>query len=202
MIVAVLILTAGAVVILENSTLRVVAAYMVIVATVGVIAAPATVPALLPLAFFWAAFALKLVLAPAVIGTFVRRNPPARDLRPVASLPLRLIAVLAMGFGAQYVHIPGLAASSLSTLAAYIVLVGLAELVLDRNLLAQVVGLLVLSTGVTLAGVACAPQLPAAVELGAAFDVLVVTFIGLALVRALLTDNPLLDIESLRRLRG
>ena len=47
-----------------------------------------------------------------------------------------------------------------------------------------------------------APQLPEAVELGAAFDVLVVTFIGLALVRALITDNPLLDTESLRRLRG
>jgi len=78
----------------------------------------------------------------------------------------------------------------------------LAVLVVHHNLLAQVIGLLVLGTGVTLAGIVCAPQLPAVLELGATFDALVVTFIGLMLVRATLTHNPLLEVDSLRSLRG
>ena len=46
-----------------------------------------------------------------------------------------------------------------------------------------------------------APQLSAAVELGAAFDVLVTTFIGLALLRTL-HQRGLLDVDYLRNLRG
>ena len=75
-------------------------------------------------------------------------------------------------------------------------------LMVHRNLLAHVIGLLVLGTGIELAGATLAPGLPAAFELGATFDVLVATFIGLALVRAIATHNPLLDVDALRRLRG
>ena len=75
-------------------------------------------------------------------------------------------------------------------------------LVVQRNLIAHVIGLLAFSAGIALAGSAIAPGLPEAVELGASFDALVVTFIGLAIVRAFLTHNPLLDVASLRRLRG
>jgi hydrogenase-4 membrane subunit HyfE len=198
-----LILLAGAGLIIDTSTARVVAAYVFIVGLVAVLAAPATLNAPLPLAFFLAAFLLKLVAAPIAIWEFVRRNAAARTLRPALDLPLRLIVVLVLVFAAQFVpRVPGLGSIPHGGMAAYVVLCGLAVLVVHRNLLAQVIGLLVLSSGVTLAGVVSAPQLPEAVELGAAFDVLVVTFIGLALVRALITDNPLLDTESLRRLRG
>jgi len=203
MTIEVLVLLAGAGLIIDTSTARVVVAYVIIVAVVALVAAPATLNAPLPLAFFLAAFLLKLVAAPIAIWEFVRRNAAARTLRPAVDLPLRLIVVLVLGGAAQLVpRVPGLGMIPHAGMAAYIVLCGLAVLVTHRNLLAQVIGLLVLSSGVTLAGVVCAPQLPEAVELGAAFDVLVVTFIGLALVRALITENPLLDTESLRRLRG
>jgi hydrogenase-4 component E len=82
------------------------------------------------------------------------------------------------------------------------VLCGLAILIVHRNLLAAVIGLLVLGTGATLAGAVIAPGLPGLIELGAAFDTLVATFIGLALARAFVAHNPLLDVISLRRLRG
>ena len=194
---------AGAGLLLDTSTARVVTAYAIIVGLVAFVVAPATLSTPLPLAFFAAAFVLKLIAAPIAIWAFVRRNAAARSLRPAFDLPLRLIVVLALAGASQLVpRVPGLASIPHAGMAAYIVLCGLAVLVLHRNLLAQVIGLLVLSTGVTLAGIICAPQLPEAVELGAAFDVLVVTFIGLALVRAMMTENPLLDIESLRRLRG
>lgn len=198
-----LVLLAGAGLILDVATSRVVVAYVIIVAAVAFMAAPAALNAPLPLAFYAGAFLLKVVAAPVAIWEFVRRNAAARNLRPALDLPLRLVVALVLAGASQLVpRVPGLASIPHAGLAAYIVLCGLAMLVVHRNLLAQVIGLLVLSSGVTLAGVVSAPQLPEAVELGAAFDVLVVTFIGLALVRALLTDNALLDIESLRRLRG
>jgi hydrogenase-4 membrane subunit HyfE len=203
MTIELLILLAGAGLILDTSTARVVVAYVFIVALVAILAAPATLNAPLLLVFFLAAFLLKLVAAPIAIWEFVHRNAAARTLRPALDLPQRLTVVLVVAFAAQFVpRVPGLGAIPHGSTAAYVVLCGLTVLVVHRNLLAQVVGLLVLSSGVTLAGVVSAPQLPETVELGAAFDVLVVTFIGLALVRALITDNPLLDTESLRRLRG
>ncbi|MGA2392339.1 MAG: NADH-quinone oxidoreductase subunit K [Candidatus Lustribacter sp.] len=203
MTIELLILVAGAGLIVDTSTARVVVAYVIIVGLVAVLAAPATLSASLTLAFFAATCVLKLVAAPIALWEFARRNAAARSLRPAIGLPVRLIVVLAVVFAAQLVpRVPGLGSISHAALAAYVVLCGLAVLVVHRNLLAQVIGLLVLSSGVTLAGVVSAPQLPEAVELGAAFDVLVVTFIGLALVRAMITENPLLDIESLRRLRG
>jgi hydrogenase-4 membrane subunit HyfE len=198
-----LIFLAGSVLILSTSTFQVLVAYVVIAASVDVVAAQASLSAPLTLAFFATAFLLKAVVVPIGIWTFARRNPTARSLRPAAGLPLRLIVVLVLAFASGYVSgWPGLATAPLAAIVADIVLCGMAMLVIHRNLLAQVIGLLVLGTGVTLAGAAFAPQLPEAVELGAAFDAMVVTFIGLALVRAVLTDNPLLDTESLRSLRG
>ena len=87
-------------------------------------------------------------------------------------------------------------------IAVVTVLCGVGMLIVHRNLLAHVIGLLVLGAGTELAGAALAPGLPASIELGATFDVLVATFIGLALVRAIIAHIPLLDVDSLRRLRG
>lgn len=194
---------AGAALIVDTSTMRVVAGYAAIVVLVAFTAAPAISNEPLPLAFFIVALLLKLVAAPIAIWEFVRRNASARSLRPTFQLPLRLTAVIGLAGTSQLLpHVPGLDSIPHAGMAAYIILCGLAVLVLNRNLLAHVVGLLVLSTGVTLSGIICAPQLPETVELGAAFDVLIVTFIGLALGRALIMENPLLDIESLRTLRG
>jgi hydrogenase-4 membrane subunit HyfE len=75
-------------------------------------------------------------------------------------------------------------------------------LMIFRNLLAQMIGLLVLGIGIGFAGSMLAPGLPESIELGATFDALVATFIGLALVRAMVVHDPLLDVETLRRLRG
>ena len=75
-------------------------------------------------------------------------------------------------------------------------------LIIHRNLLAHMVGLLVLGIGIGFAASMLAPGLPEPIELGTAFDALIATGIGLALVRAIVVHDPLLDVESLRRLRG
>jgi hydrogenase-4 membrane subunit HyfE len=194
---------AGAALILDGRTSRVILAYVTVAAAVALLTAPSTLGSPLPATLFLLGLTLKLAVVPIGLGLFVRRNAAARDLRPALPLPLRLIVILALGAGAQFVaQLPALAAIPQTAVASYIVLCGLAVLVIHRSLLAAVVGLLALSAGVALAGAMAAPGLPETVELGATFDALVVTFIGLALVRAFFTHHALLDSEALRSLRG
>jgi hydrogenase-4 membrane subunit HyfE len=197
------VIAAGAALIVDTRTWRVAIAYAILAGMTSVSTAPPATEGALPLALFVVSLFLKLLVAPIGILLFARRNPAARDLRPAFNLPVRLMVVLALAFTAHGVtRMPEFAAVPAIGMASYTILCGLAVLVIHRNLVAEVIGLLVLGSGVTLAGATIAPQLPQSVEFGATFDALVVTFIGLALVRAFLMHNPLLDIESLQRLRG
>jgi hydrogenase-4 component E len=196
-------LVLGAVLILDVRTIRVVAAYAVLAAWVAWLALPTALASPFALALFGASFCMKLILAPVGMWLFTRRNPAARDLRPALNLPARLILVLALALVAvDVVRVHALVPFALVEAATFVVLCGLTILVVHRNLLAAIVGLLVIGTGVTLTAAALAPGLPESIELGAAFDALIATFIGLALVRAFLAHNPLLDVASLRSLRG
>jgi hypothetical protein len=193
----------GSALILSPRTLLAAAAYVMIAALATASVFPATAGSLLALALLSGSAFLKLIVAPVGIYLFVRANPATRDLRPSISLPARLVGVVAIGVAAKLVA--GLAAFKTVAsvdVAVFIILCALGMLVVHRNLIAHILGLLAFGAGVTLAGSAIAPGLPVSVELGASFDALVVTFIGLAIVRAFLAHNPLLDVASLRRLRG
>lgn len=197
------IFAAGATLVLNSRTSQVVAAYVILTGLVSLIVAPSALATPLSQALFVLAFVLKLVAAPIGIWSFAFRNPAARDLHPAVSLPWRLIAVLvAAALAAGVVRAPEFMMMPMAGPAAYTALCGFAMLLIHRNLLAQLIGLLALGSGLTLGSAVLAPGLPEAIEFGAAFDALVVTFIGLALVRAFLAHNPLLDVESLRSLRG
>jgi len=198
-----LILLAGAVLIVSGRTTFVLAAYVVLAVTASILILPSALESPLAISFFLLATVMKVIVAPLGFMLFLSGNPAAADLRPSLTLPLRLLLVIGFALVAAAVaHFPALAAIPMQRLVAYVVLCGIGTLVVHRNLLAHIIGLLVLGAGVTLAGVVLAPQLPESVELGATFDVLVGTFIGLALVRAFIAKNPLLDVGSLTRLRG
>jgi hypothetical protein len=198
-----LLLLGGAILVVASRTRVLVFAYVLLaVIAVADSAAPA-LGAALPLVVFAGSAFLKLVVAPAGLLVFVGRYPAARDLRP--SLPfwgrcvsVAIFAAAAKGVGA----FPGFASLPSATFAAYLLLCSIGTVIVHRNLLAHLVGLLALGTAVTLAGTIVAPQLPESVELGATFDALVATFVGLGLVRAFLAHNPVLDVEALRELRG
>lgn len=193
----------GASLILVTRTSSVVVAYVVLAALTTVFVAPTAVHAPLPLMLFVASALLKLVVAPVGIMLFLRANPLAGDLRPSIALPGRLLIVIAFALTARGVgHLTELEKITNADMAAFAILCGIGMLIVHRNLLAHLLGLLVLGTGVTFTGAILAPNLPESVELGATFDALVATFIGLALVRAVVAHNPLLDVESLQRLRG
>jgi hydrogenase-4 membrane subunit HyfE len=197
------ILLAGAALILSSRTLPAAVASVVIAAVATAAVLPAAVGSTLALSLLMGSAFLKLVVTPIGIYLFIRANPATRDLRPSISLPGRLLVVVVIGLAARVV--PGFVAFkdvAIVDVAAFVILCALGMLVVQRNLIAHIIGLLAFSAGITLAGSVIAPRLPESVELGASFDALVVTFIGLAIVRAFRAHNPLLDVASLRRLRG
>ena len=154
------------------------------------------------LILFSLATVLKVVLAPIGILWFLRRNPEAEDLRASAPLPVRVLTVIGLGILCRAVEqLPVAAALPLQPVVAFVILCGIAVLIVHRNVLADLLGLLLFGAGITLEGALAAPQLPEAVELGAAFDVIVTTFIGLALLHTL-HRRGLLDVDRLRSLRG
>ncbi|HEY1730013.1 MAG TPA: hypothetical protein VGG22_16715 [Candidatus Baltobacteraceae bacterium] len=188
---------------MSSRTLLTAVAYLAIAAIATASILPATAGSRLALALLIGSAFLKLVVAPVGIYLFIRANPATRDLRPSLLLPIRLVLVVVIAIAARVVA--GFVAFkdvAVVDIAAFVILCALGMLVVQRNLIAHIIGLLAFSAGITLAGSTIAPDLPVAVELGASFDALVVTFIGLAIVRAFLAHNPLLDVASLRRLRG
>ncbi|HVA36727.1 MAG TPA: NADH-quinone oxidoreductase subunit K [Candidatus Dormibacteraeota bacterium] len=196
-------LLAGAVLLINTRTAQILVAYVVLALTVSVLIAPSASESLLSLALFIITTVLKVVVVPIGIVVFLRANPAAGDLRPSLAMPARLAVVIAFALIARaFSHVTSLNAVPMQDLVAYVILCGLGMLMVHRNLLAHLVGLLALGAGVTLAGALLAPTLPEFIELGATFDALIATFIGLALVRAFVAHNPVLDVESLRRLRG
>jgi hydrogenase-4 component E len=197
------VLLAGAVLIVSSRTASALLAYIVLAATATVLVPSLALGTPLALGVFALTTTLKVVVAPLFVVLFLRANPPASNLRPSISLPLRFLLVIGFALVAGAVgRLPALSGIASLGFAAYVVLCGVGMLIVHRNLLAHVIGLLALGAGITLAGAVLAPELPDAVELGASFDALVGTFIGLALVRAFISRNMPLDVESLRKLRG
>ena len=198
-----LVLLAGAGLVLNARTSQAVVAYIVLAALATYFIFPATNGSPIALLLFVLSGFVKLIAAPLGVWLFVTANPATRDLRPSVPIAGRLLVVIAFAAAAH-----GVAAMDAFRgiggidEIAYVILCALGMLVIQRNLLAHILGLLALSAGVTLAGAVLAPGLPESVELGATFDAVVVTFIGLGLVRAFIVHNPVLDVESLRSLRG
>jgi hydrogenase-4 component E len=198
-----LMLLAGATLVVNGRTGQALVAYIVLAATASAVLLPSSLVSPTAVVLFSLSAILKVVLAPVGLRWFLRANPTADNLSPSMSAPVRLVLVISMAFAATSIaRDPALSGVPMLGTAVFTVLCGICMLMVHRNLLAHVIGLLVLGTGIELAGAMLAPGLPAALELGATFDVLVATFIGLALVRAMATHNPLLDVEALRRLRG
>jgi hydrogenase-4 component E len=198
-----LMLLAGATLIVNGRTGQALIAYIVLAAMASAILFPSSFASSTAVVLFSLSVILKVGLAPVGLRWFLRANPTADNLNPSMPAPARLMLVILIAFAARSItQDPALSGIPMLGTAVFTVLCGICMLMVHRNLLAHVIGLLVLGTGIELAGAVLAPGLPAAFELGATFDVLVATFIGLALVRAIATHNPLLDVDALRRLRG
>ena len=198
-----LVLFAGAVLLVNGRAVQVLIAYVVLALTVTALGVTVAVSSPVTLVLFTVATLLKVVVAPLAILIFLRMNPAAGDLRPSIPLPARLMLAIAFALLAHMVlRYPSVAVVPMADSIAFVVLCGIGMLIVHRNLLAHMIGLLVLGIGIGFAGAMLAPELPEVIELGTTFDALVAMFIGLTIVRAIVVNDPLLDVDSLRRLRG
>lgn len=146
---------------------------------------------------------LKLVVGPLAIVMLVRRYQVSEDLAPSLGLAWRLLIVVVTLAATHAIRqMTALNDIPSAGVVFYAVFASMMIVVLHRNLLAHVIGLLMLGSAITLAGAVFAPDLPGAIELAGTFDAVIATLLALSIARALLAFDPRLDIRSLRELRG
>ncbi|MBV8491334.1 MAG: hypothetical protein JO199_12460 [Candidatus Eremiobacteraeota bacterium] len=179
-----------------------VAAYAIFTATTLWLAFPHTGD-VRALAIFAVLACIKLVLVPVALVALVRRYRVPERLDPSFGTAWRiLLAVIAVVAGHEAGRIAAFAGVPLASATFTAIFASVAAVVLHRNLLAHVIGLLALGSSIALAGSAFASGLPAGVELADTFDVVMATFVALGLTRAIVGFDPTLDVRSLRSLRG
>jgi hydrogenase-4 membrane subunit HyfE len=202
-VIDVIVAFASATFIIASRTSQALAAYVVLGATAVVLSAEDMPHAGVGLASLVIAVLLKLVVAPLSVVFLIRRHAAAKDLHPGLALPARIAVAIALAaLAASTTSMPALRGLTMSREIVFAALCGATMIVVHRNLMAGVIGLLALDGAVTLAGAEFAPTVPHLLDLFAAFDALVVTVIAMTILRELHRHYPTFDVRSLRKLRG
>jgi hypothetical protein len=198
-----LLLTTSAVVLMLDSRLRpTLAAYVIFTATTLWFAFPHGAGPW-GLALFAATALIKVLLGPLAIVAIARRYHVPEYLTPSFNIAWRVgFAALAAVAGHEAGKMAAFTHVALAGVVFIAVFSSIATVLLHRNLLAHVIGLLALGSSISLAGAVFAPGLSGAVELADTFDIVVATFVALAIARAILAHDPHLDVRSLRSLHG
>jgi len=154
-------------------------------------------------AFFAALSVVKLAIGPTALIMLVKRYKVPEDLAPSLSLPWRLLLVATTLFAAHEIRrMTAFSDIASAGVVFYALFTSMMIVVLHRNLLAHVIGLLMLGSAITLSGAVFSPGLPGAIEIADTFDAVIATVVALSIARALIAFDPRLDIRSLRELRG
>lgn len=202
MVVEGVLIASSAILMLDARLRTAIAAYVVFTATTLWLAFPHAADTR-SLSIFIALTAIKLVAVPAALIFLVKRYNVPERLAPSFGAAWRvLIAVTAIVAGHESGHIAAFSGVALAGTGFTAIFASVGAIVLHRNLLAHVIGLLALGSSVSLAGSAFASGLPVGIELADTFDVVMATFVALGVARALIGIDPLLDVRSLRSLRG
>ncbi|MBV8435871.1 MAG: hypothetical protein JO029_16430 [Candidatus Eremiobacteraeota bacterium] len=155
------------------------------------------------LAIFVTLASIKLLVVPATLVVLVRRYNVPERLDPSFGTAWRILfAVIAIVAGHEAGRIDAFAGVPLAGATFTAIFASVAAIVLHRNLLAHVIGLLALGSSIALTGAVFASGLPAGVELADTFDVVMATVVALGVARAIVGFDPTLDVRSLRSLRG
>jgi hypothetical protein len=198
-----LLLTGSAVVLMLDSRLRsALAAYVAFTITTLWFAFPHGAGPW-GLALFSAIALVKVLLGPLAIVAIARRYRVPEYLAPSFNVAWRFgFAALAIVAGHEAGRMTAFAHVALASAVFIAVFSSVATVLVHRNLLAHVIGLLALGSSISLAGAVFAPGLSGAVELADTFDIVIATFVALAIARALVAYDPHLDVRSFRTLRG
>lgn len=153
---------------------------------------------------FFAGIALvKLVVSPLMVLYIVKRYGIAENLAPSVNLTWRIALVLvAVVAGREAGHMAAFREVANAGTVFTALFVSSSIIVIYRNLMAHVIGLLAIGSAISLAGTVFAPGLSGAIELAATFDIVIASGVALAIARVFAAIDPRLDIRSLRELRG
>lgn len=150
---------------------------------------------------------VKAVAITSILKSVQRRLPLQREAHPFLNLPTSLligVALVVLAFlTSPSVVAPGTFLNEPPmAISVALVLIGLFIISSRRQVLAQVVGLLVIENGLFSGAIAIAYGMPFIVEFGILFDVLVAVALLALLVTIIQTRVVTADTGELRRLRG
>ena len=151
--------------------------------------------------------AVRGVAVPLILGRALRRSPVRIERNPFINPRLSLILAIAIVFAASIAMDNAALGGPLDApralpAAVAEVLTGLLIAMTRRKSLSIVVGLLVFENGLALAAFSLTYGMPLVVELGAAFDLLMVIVVVGVYARRMLTVFGSLSTDELRNLRG
>jgi len=154
-------------------------------------------------AFFLAIAVVKLIVSPLVIVAIVTRYGAPENLRASFNIAWRItIAIASVAIGVAASKMEAFAGVPMAGAVFTALFSSVAVVVLHRNLIAHVIGLLMLGSAISLAGAVFAPGLSGATELADTFDVVISSLVALSVLRSIVAYDPHLDIRSLKDLRG
>lgn len=150
--------------------------------------------------------AVKGVVIPLLLGRASGGNSGSRENRPLVNVPASLVAsaaliVLAFVTGRGVAHFVGTAAGELVPVGIATLLIGFFVLVARRRPTFQIVGLLMVDTGIALTAFLCTAGFPFLIELGVSFDVLLGVVVLMVLSQRLRIEFGDVDLDELQELR-
>ncbi len=149
---------------------------------------------------------LKVIVLPVVLQRVAGRAAGSPDAAPFLNTPSLLLACGALTLVAAVVAQPFAGASRLApsvlAVAVALMLLGFFLMIVQRNAVGQVLGLLTAENGLFLLAVSLTSGMPLLVELGVFFDVFVAVLVLGLLVTRLRAVEASIDVSRLRRLRG
>lgn len=152
---------------------------------------------------------VKAILVPVLLERLVDRVEIRHEIEPFVNVPVSIVisgclTLVAYLVGESFYH-PGAAASlghNTLAVAISVFLIGFFMMVNRRKALTQVLALLSLENGVSLAAICLTYGMPLIVELGVFFDVLVAALVLAILVYRIRETFDSMDVSKLRRLKG
>jgi hydrogenase-4 component E len=149
--------------------------------------------------------AVKGIAIPLLLGRASGVSPGSRESRPLVNVPASLVAsaaliVLAFVTGRSVARFVGTTAGALVPIGLATLLIGFFVLVARRRPTFQIVGLLMVDTGIALTAFLCTAGFPFLIELGVSFDVLLGVVVLMVLSQRLRLEFGDVDIDELQEL--
>lgn len=159
----------------------------------------------------WAAAVLTLAVragaVPAVLLLVLRTVALRRELRPILSTRVALIAavglvLVAFSASARLALPDAFPAQRALPVSLSLMFIGVLLMATRRKAISQLIGLITIENGVFLAGLIATLGLPLFVEIGVFFDLLVAVGVTAVLTLRINEHFDTLNTDELRRLRG